>query len=141
MNCTLTDDADRIRAEIRAQRLNDDRIPAAGVAENVSPTAGLLDPIAAPPSDRRAASSVNDNTVALLEGCGQAGIAIAAGDDFRGGQDFSANARERLDRPVPVLQPREEDSGAINLLRQALERLFSKRSGVASRKFDGGSLP
>src|SRR5947207_3886824 len=40
-------------AQNQAQRLNDKKVSAAGMAENVSPTAGSLDPITAAPSDRR----------------------------------------------------------------------------------------
>src|SRR4030095_5822781 len=50
----------------QAQRLNDKKVSAAGVAENVSPTAGSLDPIAAPPSDCRATSSTYDYYRALF---------------------------------------------------------------------------
>jgi hypothetical protein len=82
-------------AQDQAQRLNGEKIPAAGVAQNVSPATCSLDPITSPASHRRATSGIDDNTVSMIEGCSQTGIPIAAGHDFCVWPNVTAKESER----------------------------------------------
>src|SRR5438552_1578024 len=104
-------------AQNQAERLDTEKISAACIAQNVAPSAGSLDVLAASPSHRRSAAGVNDNAVAVLQRCGQTGITVAAGDDFRIGPDTEADFSQR----VPVFlgsAAGEENPCAANFLRQ-----------------------
>ena len=61
-----------VLAQDEAQRLDREKITAAGIAENVAPTAGFFDFVAAAPGHRGAASRTNHNPVAMIEGSRQA---------------------------------------------------------------------
>ena len=82
-------------AQNQAECLDGKKISAAGVAQNMAPSAGSLGAVAAPASHRRSATRVNDNTVAVIERCGQTGITIAAGDDFRIRPDIETDFSKR----------------------------------------------
>ena len=104
-------------AQNQAERLDTEKISAAGIAQNVAPSAGSLDVVAASPSHRRSAAGVNDNAVAVLERCGQTRITVAAGDDFGIGPDIEANFSERA--PVFFCSAAgEENSCPADFLRQ-----------------------
>ena len=60
-----------VLAQDEAQRLNREKITAAGIAENVTPSAGILDFVAAAPGHRGAASCTDHNSVAMFEGSRQ----------------------------------------------------------------------
>src|SRR5260370_22843897 len=77
-----------VLAQDEAQRLNREKITAAGIAENVAPAAGILDFVAAAPGHRGAASCTDHDSVAMFEGSRKPGFPIAAGDDSGGGPDF-----------------------------------------------------
>ncbi len=100
-------------AQNQTQRLNNEKIPAARVSKNVSPTAGLLDPVATSPSDGRAAPGIDDDSLAASKRRGQAGIAIVSSDDFCGRPNFSAKTGE--DRPIFRATASEKNSRPINL--------------------------
>ena len=53
----------------QAQRSNGKKITAARVAENMSPPARVLNPVATTPGYRRATSRVDHNPVAMFESC------------------------------------------------------------------------
>src|SRR5689334_14832133 len=104
-------------AQNPAERLDTEKIAAACIAQNVTPSAGPLDVVAAPPSHRRSAAGVNDNAVAVLERRGQTRITVAAGDDLRIRPDMEADFSQR----VPVFfcsAAGEENPRAANVLRQ-----------------------
>ena len=82
-------------AQDQAQRLNGEKITAAGIAQNVSPPTRSLDSIISPTSHRRTTSGIDDNAVSMVEGRRQAGITIAARHNFRIWPNVSANERER----------------------------------------------
>src|SRR5438094_4486606 len=104
-------------AQNQAERLHTEKISAAGIAQNVAPSAGSLDVVAASPSHRRSAAGVNDNAVAVLERCGQTRITVAAGDDFGIGPDIEANFSQRM--PVFLCSAAgEENPRAAKFLRQ-----------------------
>src|SRR5437899_9539435 len=104
-------------AQNQAERLDTEKISAAGIAQNVAPAAGSLDVLAASPSLRRSAAGVNDNAVAVLERCGQTRITVAAGDDFRVGPDIEADFSQRA--PVFLCSAAgEENPRAADFLRQ-----------------------
>jgi len=78
----------------KTQRLNDDKVTAAGVSEDVSPTAGLLDPVAASARNRRAAPGIDYNPLAASKRRGEPTIAIVSRDDFRCRPNFRAKTGE-----------------------------------------------
>jgi hypothetical protein len=83
-------------AQDQAERLNGQKITAAGIAQNVSPPTRSLDSVASPASHRRTTSRVYGNAVSMVEGRREAGITIAARHDFRIWPNVSANECERL---------------------------------------------
>src|SRR5205823_3416361 len=101
------------------QRLNNEKIAATRVSKNVSPTAGLLDPVAAPPRDRRTAPCIDNDSLAASKRRGEAGIAIVSGDDFRGWPNFSAKMREY--GPIFRATAGEKNSRSLNLSWQLRE--------------------
>ena len=101
-------------AQNETQRLNNEKIAAARVSKHVSPTAGLLDLIAASPSYRRAAAGIDDDPLAASERRGQTGIAIVSGNDFRGPPNFAAETGEY--GAIFQATTGEKNPGAINLL-------------------------
>ena len=75
----------------------------------------------------------------MIERRREAGIAVAAGHDFRFRPDLEADLPERA--PIFVCcATGKENSRAIDLLRQ-FGKNRAQTSGVVSRKFDGGSFP
>ena len=61
-----------VLAQDEAQRLNREKITAAGIAENVAPAAGFFGFVAAAPGHGGATSCTNHNPVAMIEGSRQA---------------------------------------------------------------------
>ena len=83
-------------AQNQPQRLDNEKITAAGVAQNVSPASRLLDLIAAASGHGRAAAGIHGNSIGVTKRSGETGIAIAAGNDFRRRPNLRAKSRERL---------------------------------------------
>src|SRR5207248_8378985 len=83
-------------AQNQPQSLKAEKITATGIAQNVSPAAGILDPLVAATGNGRTASRVHHNSIAMAKRCGQAGIAIASNHNFCLWPNFNAKARERL---------------------------------------------
>src|ERR1043166_2186663 len=83
-------------AQNPAERLDTEKISAACIAQNVAPSSGSLDVVAAPPSHRRSAAGVNDNAVAMLPRRRSTRITVAAGDDLRIGPDIEADFPQRV---------------------------------------------
>jgi hypothetical protein len=107
--------AEVVFTQNETQRLDNEKIAASRVSKNVSPTSGFLDPIAASPSDRGAASGIDDDPLAASKRCCQAGIAIVSSDDFRGRPNFSAKTRE--DRSIFRATAGEKNACPIDLSR------------------------
>src|SRR5205814_7669296 len=82
-------------AQNQAERLYGKRITAAGVAQNVAPSAGSLDPVATAAGYRRSTSGVDDDAIAMIERRCEAGITVAARHDFRFRPDLEADLPPR----------------------------------------------
>src|SRR5947207_14066262 len=82
-------------AQDQTKRLNGKKITAASIAQDVSPPASSFDSVTPAASDRRTASSVDDNTVSMIERRCEAGIAVAARNDFSIWPDLETDLLER----------------------------------------------
>ena len=104
-------------AQNQAERLYGKRITAAGVAQNVAPSAGSLDPVATAAGYRRSTSGVDDDAIAMIERRCEAGITVAARHDFRVRPDLEADLPERATVFV-CCATSKKNSSAIHLLWQ-----------------------
>src|SRR5205085_9555347 len=86
-------------AQDETKRLHGKKITAACVTEDMAPSAGFLDVIAAPARDRCTGAGVDHNPVAAAKTGGEAGLAIASGDDFR----LRPNLRAQRSQRGPVI--------------------------------------
>ena len=104
-------------AQDEPERLNGERITAAGVTQDVPPASSPLDVVAAPSSHRRPTSRIDDNAISMLKRRRQTGLTVTASDDSR----FWPNPKADFLEQPPILlgaATGEENSGAINLLWQ-----------------------
>jgi hypothetical protein len=104
-------------AQNQAERLDGKEIPAAGVTQNVAPSAGSLDPVAAAAGYRRSTSGVDDDAIAMIERRREARITVAARHDFRVRPDLKADSRQRATVFICAATGKE-NSSAIDLRRQ-----------------------
>jgi hypothetical protein len=104
-------------AQNQAERLHGKRITAAGVAQNVAPSAGSLDPVAAAPGYRRSTSGVDDDSITMIKCRREAGFAVAARHDFRFRPDLEADLPQRV-TIFGCSATGKENSSAIDLFRQ-----------------------
>src|SRR4030095_14512098 len=104
-------------AQDQAERLHGKRITAAGVAQNVAPSAGSLDAIASRPAHGCPASSVYHNPVGMIESRGQPRLAVTGCDDLGVWPDLERNLSSRAAILIRCAT-RKENSSAIDLLRQ-----------------------
>src|SRR5436305_1524237 len=78
------------------ERLKTEKITAAGIAQDVSPAAGIFDPLIPATGDRGTASRIHNDAIAMAQGRGQTGIAIAADDHFCLRPNLGAKPRKRV---------------------------------------------
>ena len=81
-------------AQNEAERLERKEISPAGIAQNVTPSTRLLDPVPAAPGDRGTGSGIDGDAVAAPKRGRQPGIAIAPGDDLCLGPNLAAEVRQ-----------------------------------------------
>src|SRR5205807_3369787 len=96
------------------------KVSPSGVAQNMAPSSGLLDPIVPASSDRRTASGIDHDAVAVPQRRRQIGIAVASGYDFGLRPNFRAQLRKRspvFRRPTTG----QKNSGARNFFRKLAE--------------------
>src|SRR6266487_5976941 len=125
-------------AQDQTKRLNGKKITAASVAQDVSPPAGSFYSLTPASSDRRTASSVDDNSVSMIERRCEAGVAVAARNDFSIWPDLETDF---LERTAIFLcgATGKENSGAINLLWQ-LRKNHAQTLGRREAKFRWGQF-
>ena len=80
----------------QAQRLHGKKITAAGIAQNVSPPTGSLDSVTAASSDRGPASSIDDNTVPMVESRSQTRVTVATSHDLRVWPNVGTDEPQRM---------------------------------------------
>ena len=77
-------------AQNETERLEGQKITAAGVAQNMAPSACLLSPFPPATRDRSARPGIDRDAIAFSQSGGEPGISIAPGHDFCGAPDFRA---------------------------------------------------
>src|SRR5947207_2348854 len=83
-------------AQDQTERLDDQKIGAAGVSKNMAPATRLLNLSVPPSGNGRTAAGVDNNAIGVTKRSRHSGITIAAGHNFDVRPEFGTNPGERL---------------------------------------------
>jgi hypothetical protein len=139
-------------AQDQSERLNGERITAAGVTQDVPPASSSLDVVTAPSSHRRPTSRIDNDAISMVKRRRQTGLTVTASDDSR----FWPNPQADFLEQPPILlgaATGEENSRPIDFRWQPRENLsqtfgrcqtqvrWGQFSLVDHVKFPGGIIP